>query len=531
MTNEGNQAGEKPCPDCGEMVRPNSVRCWNCGGFMRKDMAVKYQQMQLNPKPLTYLEMSENDMGALPLAGDDDDDFELSVPMTQSMAFTIPPITPAASTGQVRIEPPTDTSDLPALALSPLTPLGGVSSAAAESLSPLPSLMPAGSAPAKSDRPKSDDDALFEMVTQDVSESEQRRKKRRPNSMAGGVRTAAGGFIIYCPYGCRFEVKDSHRGMQGKCPRCRAPFFVPVDPPDYSASKKAAEAAAGAAAGQAGPADASGAFSGWMKDLHLHTVSPDKLKLKVDSLLKEFAEYDVGFSNDQMLIVNIAKKGGGGLFGGGGGDKKKAEARDAMLLHLKEGKPIPEIPGTDKQVFTAEQVQQMRVVQPVANRGESLFAGVAVFGTGRIAVQMPFSDDPQALPQYLSFSLSEFRVLAKTLQERFGLVGFGAGCGAPLEDAFDEFPCHQSMNAPFKVLRNLDYYKIDPAFKLATVGYKCGSCSLTISEAGRAKDNLGGKDGKAMAKTKCPKCQQKFGDNPLLSFAPPVAADASAKPK
>ncbi len=46
-----NEPSEKPCPDCGEMVRPNSVRCWNCGGFMRKDMAVKFQQMQMNPKP------------------------------------------------------------------------------------------------------------------------------------------------------------------------------------------------------------------------------------------------------------------------------------------------------------------------------------------------------------------------------------------------------------------------------------------------------------------------------------------------
>ena len=525
MTNKGNQESEKPCPDCGEMVRPNSVRCWNCGGFMRKDMAVKYQQMQLNPKPLTYLEMSESDMGALPLAGDDDDDFELSVPMNQSLAFTIPPISRSSPSGPVRIEPPTDTSDLPSLAPSPLMPLGGFG--VGEALSPLPSFAPVGESPVKSERPKSEDDALFDMVTQDISESEQRKKKRRPNSLAGGVRTAAGGFIVYCPYGCRFEVKEAHRGMTGKCPRCRAPFIVPIDPPDYSASKKAAEAAAAGATAQTGPADAAGAFSGWMKDLHVHTISPDKLKLKVDSLLKEFNEYDVGFAADQMLIVNTAKKGGGGLFGGGAADKKKAEARDAMLLYLKEGKPIAELPGSDKRVFTLEQIRQMRVVQPVANRAESLLAGIAVFGTGRIAVQMPYSDDPNALPQYLSFSLTEFRAFSKTLQERFAIEAFGATCGAPLEDVFDEGVICSSTNAPIRVLRNLEYYKIDPAFKLATVGYKCGSCGLTISEAGREKDNLGGKDGKGMAKQKCSKCQQKFGDNPLMSLAPP---EAGAKP-
>ena len=516
MANEGTHAAEKPCPDCGEMVRPNSVRCWNCGGFMRQDMAVKYQQMQLNPKPLTYLEMSETDMGALPLVGDDDDDFELSVPMTQSLAFTIPPLRPNTSSGQVRIEPPVDQSDIPTLAPSPLMPLGGYG--ATDATSPLPSLLPTGAPALPSARPKSEDDALFDMVTQDVSESEQRKKKRRPNSLAGGVRTASGGFIIYCPYGCRFEVKDSHRGQQGRCPRCRTPFIVPIDPPDYSASKKAAEAAASAGA-LAGPPDAAGAFSGWMKDLHLHAVSPDKLKLKADSLLKEFSEYDVAFSNDQLLLVNVAKKSAG-LFGGGGGDKKKSDARDAMLLHLKEGKSFSDLPATDKLIYPIDQIRQLRVVQPVANRAESLFAGIPVFGIGRIAVQMPLADDAaHGLPQYLSFSLSEFRVFAKTLWTRFGIENFGALCGAPLEDAYDEFTCHV-MNSSIRALRQLDYYKIDPTFTLTTVGYKCGSCSLTLSEAGRAKDSLGGKDGKGIAKAKCPKCQQKFGDHLLMSLAP-----------
>lgn len=505
-----NEPAEKPCPDCGEMVRPNSVRCWNCGGFMRKDMAVKYQQMQMNPKPMGHLEMPQMDTGNLTLAGDDDDDFELSVPMNQSVAFTIPPLTPvtaAPPAGQVRIEPPKETSDIPALA----SPLGG---AVVEPLSPIPSLAPEGAKPTKSERPKTEDDALLDLVTQDINETAARRKKR--NTMVGGVRTASGGFIIYCPYGCRFEVKDSNRGMSGKCPRCKAPFIVPVDPPDYSASKKAAAAASGATADatSAKPNDAAGAYSGWMKDLHLHTVSPDKLKLKADSLLKEFTEYDVAFSSDGLLLVNVAKKGGG-LFGGG--DKKKQEARDAMLQALKDGKSLAELVVADKQTFTTEQVRQLRVVQPVANRGESMFAGIPVFGSGRIAVHLPYTDDAtHALPQYLSFSLSEFRTFAKALQA-FGIENFGGESGAPVTDSYDVAECHITKT-PIRILRNLDYYKADPNFKLIKAGFKCGACSLTISEAGRAKDNLGGKDGKAIAKQKCPKCQQKMGDNPLMSL-------------
>lgn len=495
-------AAEKPCPDCGEMVRPNSVRCWNCGGFMRKDMAVKYQQMQMNPKPLGYLDISDKDLKALPLAGDDGDDFELSVPMTQSTSFSMPPAAAPV--------PGASPDEIPSLGISPLSSL-------TEANAPLPSL-DSDKPTTKSERPKSDDDAFFDMVKEESAETAKRRKQR---PMVGGVRTASGGFIIYCPYGCRFEVKDSHRGMQGRCPRCKAPFIVPVDPPDYSISKKPDATTATASTG---PADAAGAFSGWLKDLHLHTVAPDKLKLKADSLLKEFTEYDVAFSADQLLVVNLAKKSGG-LFGGG--DKKKSEAREAMLQHLKDGKPLAELTATDKQTFSADQVRQMRVVQPVANRAESMFAGIAIFGSGRIAVMMPYSDDPNALPQYLSFSLTEFRAFASALQLYYGMENFGGDSGAPVADAYDTHAC-SSTNAPIQALRNLEYYKADTTIKLAPVGYQCGACKLTISEAGRAKDQLGGKDGKGMAKQKCPKCQQKMGDNPLMGFAPNPEPAATA---
>ena len=36
---------EVECPDCGEQVRSGLVRCWRCGGFLREDIAEKYQKM------------------------------------------------------------------------------------------------------------------------------------------------------------------------------------------------------------------------------------------------------------------------------------------------------------------------------------------------------------------------------------------------------------------------------------------------------------------------------------------------------
>ena len=55
----------------------------------------------------------------------------------------------------------------------------------------------------------------------------------------------------------------------------------------------------------------------------------------------------------------------------------------------------------------------------------------------------------------------------------------------------------------------------DPTVELVLSGYKCDKCAVVMSEEGRSRDKFGGKDGKGIAKTKCPKCAQKFGSNPL----------------
>jgi hypothetical protein len=168
--------------------------------------------------------------------------------------------------------------------------------------------------------------------------AEESRKRKKSRRATGGARTA-NGFIIFCPYGCKIEVKDQHRGMTGKCPKCRAPFLVPIDPPNYS-SVKTAEAGAAAVVAQA-----PGGFTLWLTDLHVHTVNPVKLKLKADSLVREFVEKDFGFSPDRLLVAALGKKAGG-LFGGG--DKKKGDPRETMLSHLRENKPVEELPVADR---------------------------------------------------------------------------------------------------------------------------------------------------------------------------------------
>jgi len=484
----------RPCPECGENVRSGMVRCWNCGAFMNAKIQEKYQEIQARPaaappSPAPFGEMSVGEAAALPSApAEEEDDFEL---------------TTVASRAGVRAGSPS----------SLLTSAPEDSPAAA---APIP-MLEADDEPAKAKKPEapvrtaSPDEALLDIAMQDESESARRRKKR---PTTGGVRTASGGFLIFCPYGCRVEVKEQHRGMSGRCPRCRAPFIVPIDPPDYSVSK--------AKTAEKGVTDQPVAYGRWLQAVHLHAVPPEKLVLKPDSLVKLFTEVDLGFGPEGMVVLTLAKKAGG-LFGGG--DKK--DPREAVLQHLKEGKPAAEIPAADKQFYTAEQLQQMRVVQPVASRAQSMFAGVPVFGAGRIAVQMPIVSDTDP-PKYLSFGITEFRKLVETLSEQFGLADFGRDCGIPLQDQFDEHKC--TYGGAFKSLINLEFYKADPTVQLVTVGWKCANaaCTVRMSEEGRAKADFGGKGAKAIAKAKCPKCQQKFGDNKLEGLPAAAAAPATA---
>jgi hypothetical protein len=447
---------------------------------MEASTQAKYQQMQANPAPLIFSQVPAEEMVSVD-AGEDDD-FELS-PLE------------AAPTPQK-------------------TDLGGL-----EASAPSAQRGPTAPAEAAEQTPHSvatGGDVLLQVAL--LQEAESKLRRRRRPLMTGGAKTP-GGFIIFCPYGCRIEVKEQHRGMNGRCPRCQAPFVVPINPPNYAAAptKKAPDAG-----GAAGAASAPGGFVHWLEDLHVHTVPPEKLKLKADSLTRDFAEADFGFGSQGMLIVSLMKKGGG-LFGGSG-DKKKGETRAGLLQHLKDNKPLAELPVGEQRLVPPDQFKALRVVQPAASRTDSLFQGVPIFGAGRIAVSLPVADD--APPQYVSLGITQFRKLALALAELYGIENFGGECGVPIEDEFeDQGKCHY-LGVPVRGLKNIDYYRADPTCEVVVAGWKCAACSLTISEDAREKEKLGGKGGKGIAKAKCPKCQQKFGDKPIYALKQPAGHPA-----
>jgi len=500
-------AHEAPCPDCGEMVRKGLLRCWNCGAFMDKGIEARFQEMQENPAPMIFSEVPEDDEPVSVettqmVTSASDDDFQL--------AGSIGTVLPA--------DQQTDAAD------AAEDDDGGDDEPVGEASGP----DDAGSDSAEETSSGDDDkpqlahsvatggDALLEVALQEEAETRKRRKKQR--RLVGGTRTP-GGFIIFCPYGCKIEVKDQNRGMTGRCPRCGAPFIVPVDPPKFKTEKseKAEEEKAAAETD----------FASWLDGLHVHTVNPEKLKLKADSLTKEFVPTDFAFGKEQLLLITFGKKGGG-LFGGGGG--KPEELREAAQTHLREGKPVDQVPDAEVKPIELDALSELRVVQPVESRAHSLFAGIPVFGAGRIAIQLPLQED-SAETQYVSMGLTEFREFARLLEEKYGVKGLADNTGIPMVDEYETHRCHYSSVA-VKALKHLEFYQADPKVEPVIAGWKCGACGIVVSEDARNKEKLGGKGGKGLAKTKCPKCQQKFGDNPLYSLpelteSPSMNADDS----
>jgi ssDNA-binding Zn-finger/Zn-ribbon topoisomerase 1 len=478
---------ERPCPECGEMVRPGLVRCWNCGGFMNRELEKKYQEMQAAPKKVFFSQLPDDaDIHEAPASDPPEEDYVLTP--------NSPPPAPAGGgkkgapkTGSFLDDAP-DASDAPAPALAKSPP-------------PAPAAPPQEGGVSHS--VATGGDALLDIA---MSEETELKKKRRSRP-SGPLRTATG-FIIFCPYGCKVEVKDQHRGMTGKCPKCRAPFIVPTSPPDYDFAKEREKSVAQKAAETSAP----GGFVAWMHNVHVHTVSPTKLKLKEGSLVKDFAPYEFGFGAGKLLVASLAAKKGGLL----GGKKGGPDPREEMLAHLRDGKPPEDLPVAAKKVYSADDARQIRVVWPEASRASSAFHGVPVFGKQMIAVQLPLLGDGD--PQYASFTLSQFREFNRHLEELFGIEGLAANLGIPMTDEFVTSKDHYT-DAQIKALKHPDWYLSDTAHPPVLAGYKCESCGATVSEASRKKEKLGGANGKGIAKATCPKCKKKMGNKPLYTLA------------
>ncbi|MCH7989811.1 MAG: hypothetical protein IID46_11775 [Planctomycetes bacterium] len=374
-------------------------------------------------------------------------------------------------------------------------------------------------------------DALLQVALEEEAEEKQSHTTGRRSGTP--KPRYPDGILIYCPNGHRIEVRERHRGMTGRCPRCKSTFYVPDKTDGPEADQKPESATAQAAPTTDSPAtSAAGQYQNWLADVHVHTINRKKLKLKPGSLEKEFELFDFGFSGENILAVRLpAGKGRKkkGLLGRKKEGKEEAASeeatpRDQMLAHLREGKPLKELPADAQYVLDAEAVQQIKIAQPILYAHESMFAGVRVFGDGRIAVWLP-SMEEDGNPRCASFLLSQFREFSGFLDESFGVKGLGEDCDVPLTDSYNEQKCRFS-DEPIQILKEVEYYQADPAFSLQLLGWKCEGCGIFVSEDARKKEKIGGPKPNSVPKAKCPKCKKKFGNNPLYALEAGPGNDA-----
>ncbi|MBL8813586.1 MAG: hypothetical protein JNM43_25700 [Planctomycetaceae bacterium] len=515
------------CPHCGEMVRAGLVRCWSCNGFMRADIAARYKDLTNNPQKIIYSTIPlEQRTDYLPARNDAaggkqnnveadeftlSDDFNLSSVLDSAPSVSTAPAAPAP--------PPADGPDKP----QQTTP-GGTAPKTAGSTAPTGETATEKAESEKSDAAKtakseflesrkkaaaSDDDLLS------IAMEEQREaRKRRGERLAERQKKQ---MLVPCTCGTWLRVNDDMAGKTVRCRQCKQPIVIP-EIKKKATDKKDEKAAP--------TLDVT-----WINDVWFHVLAPTSVVLKPGSLVGKHTEADLGLTATGLHIVAFTggDKKKKSLLSFGSSDKKgdRQAHRQQVRDQVAATGQISNLPNCDLKVISADDMRDLRLVQPVVRVHESMFAGVPVFGEGRIAVYLPLipEDGQQA---FCSFPLTAWRSFSSKLKQLFSVELPGADNGIPETEKSDTLSCFVNQTK-VESIRNLVYYQQDPAFELELSGFRCKACGVAISEEGRKKNKLGGANGKGIAKAKCPKCSGKMGEEPLYKIKKVAASDSSTE--
>ncbi len=500
-----------PCPHCGELVRTGLVRCWNCNGFMREDIAASYRDMRTTPQQIIYsTSPPEERTDYLPARGDgtdapkvyDADDFQLSAGGPDADSRSDESTFELSSGEQVTSKAPSDGPDKP----QSKTPGGTMTSEGADAVdsgNPDPSPSAAGKAATV-------DEDLLSIAMQEEREVRKRRGEKIAERQLKQM-------LVPCTCGAWIRVLEDKAGKVVRCRQCKQPVNVPnirrkVEKKDDSAvAPKLAV--------------------NWVEGIHFFRIQPTSVVLKPGSVADKFIDADVAVTDSRIVVVAFT-----------GGDKKKRGlmGKAPKLDRAEQRKQIREtvaavgdfntLADVEVHSISSEHIAEIRLVQPILKAHESMFAGVPVFGDGRIALFLPISSG-DGQQSFCSQSISGFRTLQESLKRNFNLDLPAAENGVPETDKTDNLICFVNQTR-VESIRNLNYYQQDPAFELELSGYRCKACSAVISEEGRKKNKLGGANGKGIAKAKCPKCSGKMGNEPLYRVKKaPTAETASENPE
>lgn len=541
------------CKKCGSSVRSGLVRCWNCNSFMRKDVENKYDELMSSPQRIIFSEEENRERDeVIPArvtsqgqevydAVGDDDGFELGENVASRQATPPEPlvaddndsdesaefelddsIAPSAAQASAAVSQPAAQPVPPAQpnptaeAAQPPAQKASTEQTPAESASAQqPAAEPTSEAAAPEKKTDAgdgdknlDDDDFVGLALSEAKETHKRKRRKVQEARRRRV-------LVPCTTcGAWIRIFQDQAGRTVRCQKCKTPFVVP------QLRKKAKSAESDSPSSQVA--------IDWIDDVRLHVVNPTDIVLKPGSLEKASEDADVTFHDGCMHIVRFAAPAKKSLFGKSDGPPEIPEQRKQVRDAVGRAGGVKSVPVGELYSLDSAVASKIRLVQPVSEAHASMFAGVPVFGAGRIAIYLPVAL-PENQQLFLSMSLSESRVIAAALLQNLEVDLQLADNGVPMAEQKDMLKC-KLLEIPVESIRNVEYYENDPAFELEMTGYRCGTCQVVISEDGRAKKKLGGANGKGIAKAKCPGCSSKMGDQKTyrISKAPGDAESEDA---
>jgi RNA polymerase subunit RPABC4/transcription elongation factor Spt4 len=496
------------CPKCDDEVPAGLVRCWSCNTFMREDVAEKYKKLVDNPQKIIFSDVPPDERtetippratkgGYARILDAEDDEFTLqgeedsaAAEFELNSAAESSPTTLSRTPTSASI--PVSTNGKPAVESEEKADRSDPESARSTESAPKPDAAASDDAPPAKEA--NADDLLDIALTQE-KESDQRKRKRRAALHRKRI-------LIPCPAcGVWLRIREEQAGKTVRCRGCQV--TVPV--PEIRKKDKATSEVA-----------VPGVELEWLEDVHLHLVTPTEISLKPGSLQDSFQLADVVFNDDGLQLITLGgppkKKS---LFSRGGSDDV-AENRTEVREHIAKSGGFTKLPHGELHTVATETLSAIQLVQPVRKAHESMFAGVQVFGEGRIAVYLPLmlEGGQQA---FCSMPLNLSRKFFRHLKS-VGVELPAKANGVPEKEHHISPLCHYTQ-AKVESIREVVYYTNDDAFELELTGYRCAACGIAVSESGRAKNKLGGSAGKSIAKAKCPKCTAKFGNEPMYRIA------------
>ena len=523
---------EQTCKDCGVSNRASVVRCWNCGAFMLENIEQTFRSRQSNPQEVILSDVNSGvkptNSSEIPKTTQESDEFD-----------TYDPEADFELSSELELQDTTDDDFNLADGTEWSYPTEESSSGEYEIPADLDAEYAGEQASSNVEiqnetEPESEEDVdpeMYDFLKMVIREDaaafarNSRKNKTKSKKIAKIIQSFLGGFVLLPPCKCcKVKIRNIDLGKVLACPKCKVNYQSPE--PSLSRTRTIEGNQNELLANKSklksfnpktiALTKTESKYPFWLEFLQLHEYIPEKTKNKPGILEKSFLPVDIAFSEDNLLIIEYAKKPGAYSRD----DKKIIKLRETIREMLVANTK----PETTKEYEITELpvgwLSTLKILYPAkGNDKNSLpFAGVPIFGEGQIAIKFPAN---QAGDYTISMNLSQYRSFVYCCLEKYGYIRFTEESPLSLELTTENLACAISK-AEFTLLNDAEFYLHDHYIKLEKVGGKCESCHAFVSIKGEENEKV--RITKLIAESKKKKAPQAMGVAGLAGQVPKLPA-------